>query len=51
MDDVIVTPHVGFLSKQSLLDVRKVALEQIVTRLVKGTRPDIALNKEMLMVR
>ena len=51
MDNVIVTPHVGFLSKQSLLDARRVALEQIVTRLVKGTRPDTALNKEMLTVR
>ncbi|MEL0658637.1 C-terminal binding protein [Psychromonas arctica] len=51
MDNVIVTPHVGFLSKQSLLDARRVALEQIVTRLVKVTRPDTALNKEMLTVR
>lgn len=51
MENVIVTPHVGFLSKQSLLDCRKIALEQIVMALSKGIKPRTALNKSMLIIR
>jgi D-3-phosphoglycerate dehydrogenase len=51
MDNVIVTPHVGFLSKQSLMDSRKIALEQIVTRLSKDEKPIFAVNKNIQSVR
>jgi len=47
MENVIVTPHVGFLSKQSLLDSRKIALQQVVSCLSKGEKPAAAVNKNM----
>jgi len=47
MDNVIVTPHVGFLSKQSLLNSREIALEQIVSVLSKGEKPRTAVNKNI----
>ena len=51
MDNVIVTPHVGFLSQQSLLDSRKIALEQIVTRLSKEEKPIFAVNKNIQSIK
>ncbi|WP_372881766.1 C-terminal binding protein [Psychromonas sp.] len=51
MDNVIVTPHVGFLSKESLMDSKKIALEQIVMRLSKGIKPEFSVNKKMSTIR
>jgi len=51
MDNVIVTPHIGFFSKQSLLDSRKISLEQIVMRLSKGKKPTCSVNKNMQTVK
>ena len=51
MENVTVTPHVGFLSKQSLMDSRKIALEQIVTRLCEGKAPRCSVNKNMKSVK
>lgn len=47
MDNVIVTPHVGFLSTESLMECRKIALEQIVMKLSKGLKPTFAVNKNI----
>jgi len=51
MENVIVTPHVGFLSEQSLLDSREIALKQIVARLSEGNKPETTVNQRMLKVR
>ncbi|WP_417595947.1 C-terminal binding protein [Oceanospirillum sp.] len=47
MDNVIVTPHIGFLSTESLMVCRRVALEQIVMCLSKGLKPEYSVNKQM----
>ncbi|MDO6565406.1 NAD(P)-dependent oxidoreductase, partial [Amphritea sp. 1_MG-2023] len=44
LENVIVTPHVGFLSKESLMESRRIALEQIVMSLSKGLKPTYAVN-------
>ncbi|MDB4836852.1 C-terminal binding protein [Marinomonas sp.] len=51
VDNVIVTPHVGFLSEESLRDSKRMALEQIVARLSKGEKPILSVNKNMKSLR
>ena len=51
MDNVIVTPHVGFLSVESLKDSKRMALEQIVTCLSKREPPRLSVNKNIQSVR
>jgi D-3-phosphoglycerate dehydrogenase len=51
MENVIVTPHVGFLSQESLEDSKRIALEQIVTRLSKNAPPQNAVNKNIQNVK
>lgn len=51
MDNVIITPHVGFLSKQALLESRKIVLEQIVSCLSKSEKPRTSVNKRMVKLR
>jgi len=51
MDNVTITPHVGFLSKQALLKSREIALEQIVLRLSKNSKPSCSVNQNLKKVR
>jgi phosphoglycerate dehydrogenase-like enzyme len=51
MDNVIVTPHIGFLSKESLMEARKISLEQIVMSLSKGLKPTCSVNKNLKTIR
>lgn len=44
MDNVIITPHSAFLSEDSLKQSRRMALEQLVSRLSKGARPEFLVN-------
>lgn len=48
LENVIVTPHVGFLSKESLMESRRIALEQIVMSLSKGLKPTYTVNKNIV---
>ncbi|MDB4836866.1 C-terminal binding protein [Marinomonas sp.] len=43
--NVIVTPHIAFLSKESLLKSKKISLEQVVSCLSKNKKPKFAVNK------
>ncbi|TCS42349.1 C-terminal binding protein [Reinekea marinisedimentorum] len=51
LDNVIVTPHVGYLSNESTLESKKTALEQIISVLSKGRAPDHAVNKNKAILR
>jgi D-3-phosphoglycerate dehydrogenase len=51
MDNVIVTPHVGFLSDESILESRKIALEQIVTVLTQGVAPGYSVTMARPLIR
>lgn len=51
MDNVVITPHVGFLSKESLMDSRRISLEQIVSRLSKNEKPKFSVNRNMQNIR
>lgn len=51
MQNVVVTPHVGFLSIESHLESKKTALEQIVARLSKDITPKYSVNKNIQKVR
>ena len=51
MDNVTITPHVGFLSQQALLKSREIALEQIVLRLSKNLKPTCTVNKNIQKIR
>lgn len=44
MDNVVITPHAAFLSEDSLKQSRCMALEQLVSRLSRGTRPELTVN-------
>lgn len=47
LDNVTITPHVGFLSKESLQESKKIALEQIVMCLTRGVKPAFSVNKNL----
>jgi D-3-phosphoglycerate dehydrogenase len=49
LDNVIATPHAGFYSEEALLDSRRIALEQIVTRLCVDEKPRCLVNKDLEM--
>ncbi|MEO9275182.1 C-terminal binding protein [Marinomonas sp. 5E14-1] len=49
MDNVIVTPHMAFLSKESLLESKRISLEQVVTRLSKNQTPEHIVNKNFTL--
>ena len=51
MDNVTITPLVGFLSKQALLKSREIALEQIVLRISKNSKPTCSVNKNIQTIR
>jgi D-3-phosphoglycerate dehydrogenase len=51
MDNVVVTPHVGFLSEDSLKDSRRISLEQIVSRLSKNKKPEFAVNRNIQNIK
>ena len=51
MDNVIVTPHIAFLSKESILESKRISLEQVVTRLSKNQKPDFAVNHTIQQVK
>ncbi|ETX12631.1 hydroxyacid dehydrogenase [Marinomonas ushuaiensis DSM 15871] len=51
LENVIVTPHVGYLSQESLLESKKIGLEQIVMALSKKQRPTCAVNKENMIAK
>ncbi|MEP3348624.1 MAG: C-terminal binding protein [Marinomonas sp.] len=51
MDNVIVTPHMAFLSKESLLESKRISLEQAVTRLSKKQKPEFAVNKSIQSIK
>lgn len=42
--NVIITPHTAFLSEDSLKQSRRMALEQLVTKLSKDRTPDLVVN-------
>lgn len=45
LDNVVITPHAAFISEQSLADGRRIALTQLVERLVKDQAPQNMVNK------
>jgi D-3-phosphoglycerate dehydrogenase len=51
MDNVIVTPHMAFLSKESLLESKRISLEQVVTRLSKNQKPEFSVNKDIQLIK
>ncbi|MCB5162247.1 C-terminal binding protein [Marinomonas algarum] len=44
MNNVIVTPHIGYLSEESILTAKRICLEQIVMCLSKNTIPTHTVN-------
>jgi D-3-phosphoglycerate dehydrogenase len=51
MENVIVTPHIGFLSEESLMESRRISLEQVVMRLSRKQVPTFAVNRDIQNVR
>ena len=47
LDNVVITPHAAFISTESLADGKRIALEQLVQRLVAGKRPANLVNTEL----
>lgn len=47
-DNVVITPHAAFISEDSFYEARRIALEQLVMRLVKNERPTNLVNKEII---
>ncbi len=45
LENVVITPHAAFISKESLADGRRIALSQLVQRLVTGEAPSNLVNK------
>lgn len=45
LENVVITPHAAFISKESLADGRRIALSQLVQRLVTGETPSNLVNK------
>lgn len=46
MDNVIITPHSAFYSEASLLDLQKIAAEEVL-RVLKGYYPENFVNREL----
>lgn len=46
-DNVVITPHVAFLSEDSFFAARRIALEQLVQRLSKKQIPENLVNKDV----
>lgn len=51
MDNVIVTPHMAFLSNESLQVSKQLSLKQVVTYLSKNQTPEFAVNINALIDR
>ncbi|MDR2987460.1 MAG: C-terminal binding protein [Nocardiopsaceae bacterium] len=49
-DDVVMTPHVAFVSEESVVELRRKAVEQVVTVLL-GKVPPYALNADAIAAR
>jgi D-3-phosphoglycerate dehydrogenase / 2-oxoglutarate reductase len=49
-DDVVITPHAGFYSEESLRELQRKAVEQVVEALA-GRRPPYAVNAEEVGLR
>jgi D-3-phosphoglycerate dehydrogenase / 2-oxoglutarate reductase len=49
-DDVVMTPHVAFVSEESVTELRRKAVEQVVAVLL-GQVPPYALNADAIAVR
>lgn len=47
LDNFIITPHTGFYSEQSIIEVRRVSAIN-VAEVLMGTEPQNAVNKELL---
>lgn len=45
LPNAIITPHVAFLSEDSLMQSRRMALEQLVMKLVQGDTPTLLVNR------
>lgn len=46
-DNVVITPHVAFLSEDSFYAARRIALEQLVQRLSKKQLPENLVNRDV----
>lgn len=47
LENVVITPHAAFLSEESFLAAREIALRQLVERLVEGRRPTNLVNRSV----
>lgn len=47
LGNVVITPHTAFLSEDSFYGARKIALRQLVERLVEQRSPDHLVNREL----
>lgn len=47
LDNVVITPHAAFISAESLADGKRIALEQLVQRLVAGELPTNLVNRDL----
>lgn len=45
LENVVITPHAAFVSEESFYSARKIALEQLVARLVHKKRPSNLVNQ------
>lgn len=50
LENVVITPHAGFISEDSLYEGRRRALEQVVMRLSKGILPTHLANKDCKII-
>jgi D-3-phosphoglycerate dehydrogenase len=49
-DDVVLTPHAGFYSEESLRELQRKAAEQVV-EVLAGRRPAYAVNADAVVPR
>lgn len=49
LENVVITPHAAFLSEESFLEAREIALRQLVERLVEGRRPQNLVNRDVVV--
>ncbi|MFU0805036.1 MAG: C-terminal binding protein [Pseudoclavibacter caeni] len=49
LENVVITPHSAFLSEESFLAARRMALECLVDRLVRGTAPRYHVNPDLVI--
>lgn len=47
LDNFVITPHFGFYSERSIMEVRKKSAENIA-RILSGKKPENVVNKELL---